>query len=264
MALEQDLRHALERNELELYFQPIVSTFGGPIVGLESLLRWHHPKQGFVSPAVFIPVAEESGLILTIGEWALREACKALAMWRRTIPSAANLHVSVNLSARQLQEENIEELVTSVLSETGIPGEALFLELTESLLIANETEALSKLQRLKALGIGLWIDDFGTGYSSLAYLSRYPVDGVKIDRAFVRELEVPNSPEETLVAAIVAMGEALGLRIVAEGVETKAQEERLRALRCAYSQGFLYSRPLPRDQITALLSKDTSPIVLPS
>jgi diguanylate cyclase (GGDEF)-like protein len=242
LAIERDLRHALERHELTVNYQPIVDLVSGRVSGFEALLRWAHPTWGQVAPASFIPVAEDTGLIVDIGEWVLHEACMQLAVWRETLPRSSRLQMSVNLSARQLRDPDIVERVHAVLAESGLPRDALTLELTESTLMENPSHAAELLGQLKNLGIGLSIDDFGTGYSSLAYLRRFPVDVVKIDRAFVIDVEDDDTSDATLVAAIVAMAGALGICTVAEGVETLGQARRVAELGCDLGQGYLYSR----------------------
>jgi EAL domain-containing protein (putative c-di-GMP-specific phosphodiesterase class I) len=227
----------------------------GAIEGFEALLRWSHPTLGQISPVRFIPIAEESGLIVEIGCWVLQEACRWVARWRRDIPEAGDLYVAVNVSARQLRDGIFLETVKSALSDNDLPGEALALELTESLLMENPTAAANLLAALRALDLRLLIDDFGTGYSSLAYLKRFPVDTVKIDQSFVEALDRDDTSEESLVAAIIAMAGALGMTTIAEGVETAGQEARLIELGCQVVQGFLYSRPVPPAEVPGMLRR---------
>jgi diguanylate cyclase (GGDEF)-like protein len=253
--LERDLHHALERDELVLYYQPVMDISSGRVTGFEALLRWNHPAWGLVSPLTFIPVAEETGLIIDIGAWALGEACRQMEQWRRELPGGEDMTIAVNVSARQLRNHGIVGRVQRALFESGLPRGALTLELTESTLMENPTGAPEVLGRLKAVGIELAIDDFGTGYSSLAYLRGFPVDTVKIDRAFVMNVDGPDSADATLVAAIVAMADALGIGTVAEGVESETQAERLLELGCGLAQGFLYSRPEPPASIPATLAR---------
>jgi diguanylate cyclase len=255
LALERDLRHALERGQLHLHFQPVVQLPDGSIEGFEALLRWSHPSHGDIPPVRFIPIAEESGLIVEIGCWVLQEACRWLARWRRDVPLAINLYVAVNVSARQLRDGVFLETVKSALCDNDLPGEALALELTESLLMENPTAAANLLAALRQLDIRLLIDDFGTGYSSLAYLKRFPVDTVKIDQSFVEALDREDTSEESLVAAIIAMAGALGMTTIAEGVETARQESRLIELGCRAVQGFLYSRPVPPEAVPGMLRR---------
>jgi diguanylate cyclase (GGDEF)-like protein len=247
--LERDLHHALERDELVLHYQPVMDIASGRVTGFEALIRWNHPAWGLVSPLTFIPVAEETGLIIDIGAWALGEACRQMQQWRHELPNGDHMTMAVNVSARQLRNHGIVGRVQRALFESKLPREALTLELTESTLMENPTGAPEVLGRLKALGIGLAIDDFGTGYSSLAYLRGFPVDTVKIDRAFVVNVDAPDSADATLVAAIVAMADALDITTIAEGVESETQAERLLELGCSIAQGFLYARPEPAAQV---------------
>lgn len=249
LELEADLRHALERDELHLHYQPVVRLDDGTIEGFEALLRWSHPTRGQIPPVVFIPVAEDTGLITAIGAWVTEEACRQLARWRKILPNGRSLRMSVNLSARQFRDPDLVGMVRRALDASALPGNALCLELTESLLMANGARAADELTALRSLGVQLSIDDFGTGYSSLAYLRRFQVDEVKIDRSFVDGLDHDDSPDETLVAAIIAMAKALNIATVAEGVETLAQAERLVRQGCPTAQGYYFSRPVPADQM---------------
>ena len=253
--LERDLHHALERDELVLHYQPVMDIASGRVTGFEALLRWNHPAWGLVSPLTFIPVAEETGLIIDIGAWALGEACRQMQLWREELPDGDEMTIAVNVSARQLRNHGIVGRVQRALFESGLPRGALTLELTESTLMEDPTGAPEVLGRLKTLGVDLAIDDFGTGYSSLAYLRGFPVDTVKIDRAFVMNVDGPESADATLVAAIVAMADALGIATIAEGVESETQAERLLELGCGLAQGFLYSRPQPADAIPDTITR---------
>lgn len=248
--LDRDLRHVLERDELSVHYQPIVSLASGNVIGLEALLRWQHTTLGEVPPAKFVPIAEENGLIDDIGAWVLHEACRAVADWR-LLPGCSGLAVSVNLSARQLRTTGFADLVNEALA--GLPGSALRLELTESLLIDSRTSTNELFAGLRQRGIGLSVDDFGTGYSSLAYLKRFPVDVVKIDQSFIAGLDGSDSSEASLVAAIIAMADALGMRTVAEGIETAAQATTVASLGCDVGQGYFFSRPLPAAEIPSSL-----------
>ncbi|MDU7590105.1 MAG: bifunctional diguanylate cyclase/phosphodiesterase, partial [Acidovorax sp.] len=247
-SLEQHLRRALERNELSLHYQPRVRAQNGQLVGVEALLRWTHPALGLVPPSEFIHIAEETGLIRTIGAWVLQEACAQWMRWRRaTGPGAQALGrtvMSVNLSAAQLADPQLVPDVQAVLARLGMPASALELEITESQLMDNAHAAQQQLAALKALGVHLSIDDFGTGYSSLAYLKRFDIDKLKIDRSFVREL-LTNPADMAITRAIIALGGSLGLKLVAEGVEDMATGRVLTALGCDELQGFHFSRPLP-------------------
>ncbi|HWM72374.1 MAG TPA: EAL domain-containing protein [Nocardioides sp.] len=245
-ATESALRLALERDEFTVHYQPVVDLFTGSMVGAEALLRWEHPDRGLVSPADFIPLAEESGLIVPIGAWVLEQACRQLAEWQRDQPS---MTVSVNLSVRQLVTTDILGVIKDVLQRTGVPPATLCLELTESVFMGDHEYFARTLASLKALGVQLAIDDFGTGYSSLSYLKRFPVDTVKVDRAFVEGLGT--DPHHTaLVAAILAMADALELTVTAEGVETADQLAHLRRLDCHVAQGFYLARPVPATEVT--------------
>jgi EAL domain-containing protein (putative c-di-GMP-specific phosphodiesterase class I) len=248
-ATESALRHALEHDEFAVHYQPIVDLSTGAIVSAEALLRWEHPERGLVSPVEFIPLAEASGLIVPIGAWVLEQACAQLVEWQRTLPS---MSIAVNLSVRQMMAPDIALLVEDVLRRTGAAGEHLCLELTESVLMDDVEYFGRTLSGLKVLGARLAIDDFGTGYSSLSYLKRFPIDAVKIDRSFVSGLGIDDS-DSALVAAIVAMAEALGLDVTAEGVETQDQLCRLRRLKCERAQGFHFARPMPAAEMTALV-----------
>jgi diguanylate cyclase (GGDEF)-like protein/PAS domain S-box-containing protein len=247
--LEQDLRLAVERNELQLYYQPIIASKTGQMSSVEALLRWIHPRIGIVSPETFIPLAEESGLIISIGDWVLREACRQLRVWR---DSGINIGMSINVSSRQRSKELNPWVLSSILKEYDIRSEWLTLEITEGLLMDDSKEVIGWLNGFKELGVSLSIDDFGTGYSSLSYLKRFPVDVLKIDRSFVHDLP-DNQEDASLVDAILAMGHSLGLKVVAEGVETQEQHHFLRERGCGYLQGYYFGRPMPAQQLEAWL-----------
>lgn len=247
LRLETDLRRALERGELRLSYQPIVELSEGQAVGFEALLRWHHPVRGNVSPGTFVPVAEETGLIVPIGRWVIEEACRQLAAWRRDDPAARNLDVAVNLSRLQIREPDLAEQVEGILSATGVPAERLKLEITESMLMQDTEQTASTLHRLRALGVGMSLDDFGTGYSSLSCLHRIPIETIKIDRSFVRNLG--HDRESTEIAdTIVTLAGRLDKRVIAEGIETTEQLAHLRGLGCDLGQGFLFAAALPPDE----------------
>jgi diguanylate cyclase (GGDEF)-like protein len=242
--MEEDLRRALSvDDELWVAYQPIHRADGG-VAAVEALVRWNHPEQGFVPPSEFIPIAEECGLIVPLGERILRDACAHVARWRATTPMR-ELGLSVNVSARQITSPGIVSTVARVLEETGLPAQALWLELTEGLLLEDTGGTIETLDALRALGLRLVLDDFGTGYSSLGYLRRYPIDVLKIDRAFVHDLGEAGDGDATIVAAIAAMARALGMVTVAEGVETAGQLARLTALACDHVQGYHLGRPAP-------------------
>ena len=249
MNLERRLRRALRDNEFLLHYQPQVDIVSGQIVGTEALVRWRDPEVGLVQPSLFIPVAEESGLIGPLSEWVLREACRQNKAWQdEGLPPA---RVSVNLSARVFQQRDIAKLVMQVLAETGLEPQYLELELTESTIMRNAEEAVLMLNELHALGIGLAIDDFGTGYSSLSYLKRFPVDRLKIDRSFVSDIGV-SGDDETITSAIIALAHSLKLQVIAEGVETSAQLDFLKERACDEMQGFYFAKPMSTDAISAL------------
>jgi diguanylate cyclase (GGDEF)-like protein/PAS domain S-box-containing protein len=252
LATAAALGHAMERKQFDVHYQPIVDLSTGAMVGAEALLRWKHPHRGMISPSEFIPVAEETDLILGIGAWVLEEACRELVVWQATAPS---MSVAVNLSVRQLAAPDIAVLVADVLDRTGAGAGTLTLELTESLFMEDVDYFATTMNGLKALGVRLSIDDFGTGYSSLSYLKRFPVDEVKVDRSFVDGLgSDPN--DSALVAAIIAMAAALGLDVIAEGVETLDQLDNLQRLHCQRAQGFYLARPMPAEAFRRLVTED--------
>lgn len=245
-AMEEDLRQALRRDEMRLYYQPQVDSQGS-LLGAEALVRWQHPQQGLLSPAAFIELAEETGLILPIGEWVLRTACMQLVAWAGR-PETAGLVLSVNVSARQLHQHDFIDRVFSILKETGANPQSLKLELTESTLVENIEEMITKMNILKAMGVGFSMDDFGTGYSSLAYLKRLPLSQLKIDRSFVRDVLV-DSNDASIVQTIIALGHGLGIEVVAEGVESWEQQQFLEKHGCLEYQGYLFGRPQPAEQL---------------
>jgi predicted signal transduction protein with EAL and GGDEF domain len=255
LELERDLRHALERNELVLHYQPQYSLADGRIIGAEALVRWRHPERGLVSPAKFIPIAEETGLIEEIGAWVLHTACTQMQSWRNAGSDVPR--VAINLSARQFHRRQLAEQVASILGQTGLPPDYLELELTESMLMHDAESAADILGDLKRLGVSLAVDDFGTGYSSLAYLKRFPIDRLKIDRSFVCSL--PEDQEDAaLVRAIVSLAGSLALEVIAEGVETVEQRDFLRARGCDLAQGYLFAAPMAAEDLIGLLSRNTS------
>ncbi|EIC23554.1 putative bifunctional diguanylate cyclase/phosphodiesterase [Thiorhodovibrio frisius] len=249
--LEVDLKQALERGELELYYQPIVDLGSGQPQGVECLLRWQHPEFGAISPDTFIPIAESSGLIQAIGTWVIETACRQLGDWQRR---GWVLYASVNVSTRQIPDGVHPDWLSQLVSRLGLEPESLVLEITESL-FASEIESVAAwLKAVRALGFKVYLDDFGTGYSSLSYLKNFPVDTVKIDRAFVRDM-VEQERDRTLIRAIMAMCHELSLQVVAEGIENAVQRQLLSDLDCAYGQGYLFSRPLPATELEAFLSR---------
>ena len=242
LRLENDLQQAVGQHELELYYQPRIDFKSATVVGYEALLRWNHPVEGLIEPAVFIPIAEDSGLIIPIGEWVIREACSQMRRWREA--GFAVQSISVNLSARQFFDDKLPQRVQQALEESGLMPAQLELEITESILMANTEETMNLFAQLKRLGVKLSIDDFGTGFSSLAYLKRFHVDNLKIDHSFVRDLST--DPEDAaIVQAIVNLAQSLQLRVIAEGVETREQLDFLASCGCQEAQGYYFARPLP-------------------
>jgi len=250
LELEADLRQAIERNELSLVFQPIVMLDTLELRGVESLLRWKHPRHGNISPAQFIPIAEEAGLIDPIGRWVLREAARQAGAWSAV--TGARFHVGVNISGRHIQRGRLLDDVREAVRDAGIDASQLLLEITESTLMHHGDEVLDVLRGLRATGVSLALDDFGTGYSSLSYLQRFPIDVLKIDKTFIEGIAAEGA-DPRLVRAIIALGESLNLRTVAEGIETADQWRELRALGCTMGQGYLFAHPLPAAEITVLL-----------
>jgi EAL domain-containing protein (putative c-di-GMP-specific phosphodiesterase class I) len=250
LTLESSLRHALERNEFRLHYQAKRDIVSSRVTGMEALLRWEHPDLGVVAPMQFIPIAEETGLILPIGKWVLKTACLQNVAWQRQgLPA---LSIAVNLTARQFRDDQLLVDVSSILAETGMDAKLLELEIAESLLTHDVENTLRILTAVKALGIRIAIDDFGTGYSSLATLHRFPLDTIKIDRSFVRD--IAGGVDDTgLADAIIAMGKSLSMTVVAQGVETKAQADFLRIHACDELQGFYFNKPMPAKDFTQLL-----------
>jgi diguanylate cyclase (GGDEF)-like protein len=251
LALESNLRRALERQEFEVYYQPRVDINTGGVVGMEALVRWQHPEMGLVLPSEFIPLAEDTGLIVPIGEWVLRTACAQAVAWQKA--GSAPLSLAVNLSARQFQQPNLAGVVARVLQEVGLDSHYLDLELTESSIMKNAEAAVRSLGALKEMGVKIAIDDFGTGYSSLGYLKRLPIDMLKIDRSFVRDVAT-DADDASLVMSIITLAHNLRLRVIAEGVETEEQRRFLHLLRCDEWQGYLLSQPVPARAFAEYLS----------
>ena len=245
LTVESGLRQALERGELYLHYQPKLALNSKQVLGFEALLRWRHSELGDISPAEFIPLAEENGAIVPIGNWVLRTACTQLRRWHDA--GHPNLHIAVNLSARQFQHDALADEVRGVLEQLSLPPGALELELTESLLMSDVGRSLQVIETLQALGVGISVDDFGTGYSSLSYLKKFPIQALKIDRSFVRDIAV-DADDAAIVRAIISLADRLRLQVVAEGVETREQHEFLRSEGCNQAQGFHYAPPLPADQ----------------
>ncbi|MBL8020472.1 MAG: EAL domain-containing protein [Leptospirales bacterium] len=250
MRNESDLRRALAREELAIHYQPVVDGATRTVMGFEALVRWQHPTRGFVPPLEFITLAEETGLIVPLGEWVLRRACETAA---RLNHNGHPIYMSVNLSSLQLRQSALVKIVSDALADSGVSPDLLYLELTETALMDSDDRAIAILRGLRDMGISLSIDDFGTGYSSLSYLKRFPVNGLKIDRSFVKEIPQERSTCE-ITRVIIAMSRILGLRVVAEGVETRSQLEFLLAEGCESIQGYFFSRPVPEDTLEACIA----------
>jgi diguanylate cyclase (GGDEF)-like protein/PAS domain S-box-containing protein len=257
LELETDLRLALERQEFRVHYQPIVQLESEACIELEALVRWQHPTRGLIAPLDFVPIAEETGLIIPLGLWVLEEACRHAAAWQTLVPSKPPLQVSVNLSPRQFEHPDLLADVKDTLERCGLPAQSLRLEITEGVIMRNTESSIRTLQRLKELGVRLAIDDFGTGYSSLSYLKMLPLDVLKIDRSFVRGIG-QDSEDDAIVKAIISMAKSLGLAVTAEGVETDEQAKLLKKWSCEKGQGFLFSRPLEASNVAVLLSKPAS------
>jgi predicted signal transduction protein with EAL and GGDEF domain len=252
VATERALRHAIDSGELRLHYQPIVTLPDATMHAVEALVRWQHPERGLLAPAEFIPVAEKSALILQIGAWTLREACEQASRWRELFGERAPLPISVNVSARQLAQAELPEIVAQVLADTGVNAADLAIEVTETALIEDSDVAAASLEMLRSLGVQILLDDFGTGYSSMSHLRRFPIDALKIDRSFVMHLGVEED-DCAIVRAIAAMAAALSLGVVAEGVETAEQAAEAHALGCGSAQGYYFARPAPAAAIEALI-----------
>ena len=251
--LTEALQRAVAAEDFVLHYQPIFDVATGRITGMESLVRWMHPTRGMVWPGEFIPVAEASDLILDIGRWVLEQSCRQAKDWHDRWPELRNLEISVNVAGRQLEQTDFVEQVTEIVRSSGVDPATVVLEVTETTLLQNAEDAIAKLEALRGLGLGVAIDDFGTGYSSLSYLQRFPATAIKIARDFVAVDEADADSWE-LASAIVSMGRALRLTVIAEGVEEPFQLERLRKLRCSRAQGYYLGRPLPADELEGLFS----------
>ena len=252
LELKADLQRAVENEEFVLHFQPVIRLATGDIAGFEALVRWNHPTRGLVMPLDFIALAEETGLVVQIGTWVLREACRQGEALQRMVPEGAALHIAVNLSARQLQRPEIVREIAQMLLETGLPPGCLVLEITESVMMQDMALSNERLTQLKHLGVLLAVDDFGTGYSSLNYIRRFPVDILKVDKSFVDGVS-EGGEESALTAAIIELAGILNLRPVAEGIERADQLDKLLELRCELGQGYYFSRPLPIEGVEELL-----------
>ncbi len=251
--IEHELRQAVEKNEFIIHYQPIVSLSDDSMVGFEALIRWNHPERGLVGPVEFISIAEETGIIVPLGWWTLREACHQARKWQREFPTNPPLSISVNISGKLFNQPDMITTLRKVLKETGLPATSLRLEITESVLLDHADESLAKLDELRNLGVGLHVDDFGTGYSSLSYLQKFNYDTLKIDRSFVNQMNTDKG-SGAIVQTIIALGKLLDMNIIAEGVENRTQLERLKELKCPQVQGFLFSKPVDSISATRILS----------
>ncbi len=260
--LQSDLQHAIDRGELVLHYQPEIDLLTERVVGMEALVRWQHPRLGLLAPGAFIPLAEETGLVLPLGSWVLRAACRQARLFLDAHPAKAPLVMGVNLSARQFAQPDLVDEVARVLRETRLPAACLRLEITESTAMHGAEAAGRTLRELKALGVQIAIDDFGTGYSSLAYLQHFAVDTLKVDRSFVSRL-AEDAGASAIVRAVTMLAHALGIDVTAEGIETAEQLACLRALDCDHAQGFYFARPLTVDALAALLHAEAQPLPLP-
>jgi EAL domain-containing protein (putative c-di-GMP-specific phosphodiesterase class I) len=243
--MEQDLRKALLSGEFELYYQPVVNLASNEISGFEALIRWNHPTQGMVAPSAFIPLAEENGFIVPIGEWVIRHACATAAQW------PDNLNVAVNISAVQFRNPGLMQVIVGALAGSGLQPARLEIEITETVLLQNKESTLAVLHQLRELGVRIAMDDFGTGYSSLTYLQSFPFDKIKIDRSFVKDI-TENSGSLNIVRAVAALANGMGMTATAEGVETREQLDKITSEGCTEMQGFLFSKPLPAHEIERL------------
>ena len=252
LEIEKDLRWAIERQELQLHYQPIIALANKQVIGFEALVRWQHPLQGLIPPAEFIPIAEETGLIISIGSWILKEACRQMHAWQLQFSDLSDWKVSVNISSKQLVQVNFVEQVQQIIKETKINPDSLKLEISESSLVENPQSTITNLKELKNLGIELAVDDFGTGYSSLSCLHLFPFDTLKIDRSLISRIEV-NSEKLSIIRAIVSLAHNLNMNVIAEGIETVHQLTQLKVLKCQYGQGYLVSKPMDCDRMEALI-----------
>ncbi len=254
LQLESDLRRAIENEEFDIYYQPVLSLEDQEITGFEALIRWKHPEKGMLHPADFLKSAEETGMILPIGNWVLVEACKQMNQWQTQFPTDPPLTISVNLSSRQFNQPDLPEQIKHILDETGIIPSSLQLELTEMTLIRDVDAAVEKIERIREMGVEIEIDDFGTGYSSLGYLRHLPVNNLKIDRSFISTLG-KNESAIPIIRAIIAMASSLNMKVIAEGIENIDQLNSLKELQCGYGQGFLFEKPLEKQDVETLMQQ---------
>ncbi len=253
--LESELHGVLDRNELTMVYQPIINLETHRLTGFEALVRWNHATRGMVYPTEFIPLAEETGMIVKIGEWILREACRELGMLQKRFPSPPPLRMSINISSKQFAQENLAEMVAEILNETSIAPESLAIEITESMLMENVDAAINTMNQLRAMGVHIHIDDFGTGYSSLSYLHRLPIDALKIDRSFINKLNAKGENQE-IILSIMSLAKSLNFDVIAEGVELEHQLEQMKDLACQFGQGFLFSKPMKPGAIDAWIEAE--------
>jgi Amt family ammonium transporter len=258
LRIETELRHALERDELRLHYQPIVDMEDGRVNSFEALVRWQHPERGLLAPGEFIPVAEQSEAIIAIGEWVFEEACRQSVAWAAEHPDRPPVPISVNLSARHVLMPDVVDRLAGIVERTGADPRLMRAEITESALMEDAATTVATLKQMKELGIELMLDDFGTGYSSLAYVNRFPIDVLKIDRSFVAALD-RGEDAHAIVEAIISMARGLRVDVIAEGVEHAEQAEILRALGCRHVQGFLYAQPMPPEDAVGLLDAVLTP-----
>jgi EAL domain-containing protein (putative c-di-GMP-specific phosphodiesterase class I) len=254
------MRRAIEREEFVVHYQPIVLLHTGEITGVEALVRWQHPRRGMIAPPLFIPVAEETGLIVPLGRWVVRDACRQAAQWQKM--RGAPFTLTVNISGYQLQGEAVVDDVRGALEDSGLDARNLVLEITESVLMQHNEVLLQRLRALKSLGVRLAIDDFGTGYSSLGYLQRFPIDILKIDKSFVDNVGMTGG-EPALARAVIALGETLRLQTIAEGIEQRRQLNGLQELGCEMGQGYYFARPIAASAIDAILAGGSGPLPTP-
>ena len=253
--LESELHGVLDHNELTLVYQPIVDLTTHRLVGFEALVRWNHPTRGLVFPTEFISLAEETGMIVKIGEWIIREACRELGVLQKRFPSQPPLKMSINISGKQFAQDNLSDLVAGILEETGVAPHSLAIEVTESMLMENIDVAVATMNRLRDMGIHIHIDDFGTGYSSLSYLHSLPIDALKIDRSFISKLNAKGENQE-IILSIMSLAKSLNFDVIAEGVELDHQLEQMKDLDCRFGQGFIFSKPMKPDDIDAWMQAE--------
>jgi diguanylate cyclase (GGDEF)-like protein len=252
LQLETDLRKAVQQSDFQLHYQPIINLFTGQVIGAEALIRWHHSTLGWIAPIQFIPIAEETGLILKLGEWTLKEACRQLRCWQEQNIVNSSFYISVNVSAYQFAQSQLVQQIDNILAETQLSPQCLKLEITETAIMDNLDSAAQVIKNLRQRNIQLSIDDFGTGFSSLSYLHSFPVDNLKIDRSFVQRLQ-DNPSSLAMVQAIAQIAKTMGMNLIAEGIETHEQWEQLKLLNCHFGQGFLFSKPLEAEDIVSLI-----------